>query len=82
MIKSKVMGEQNSHIKLYTKIVLEKSSKTSTTKKLIFTDNSIEKYLADFIGPKGTRYRRYKTFYGKAPKGLSICQYEKSQNFI
>lgn len=81
MIKSKTMSEEITKPKLDTKLSLEEDPKTVTTKKLLFTDNSIERFRADFIDPKTnkTRYRRYKNFDGNAPKGLRICQYEKSK---
>jgi len=74
------MGNEINKSKLDTKLVPGNSSKTSTLKKLLFTEYSVERYIADFIDPKTNknRYRRYKTFDGKAPKGLSICQFLNS----
>ena len=52
MIKSKTMSEEITKPKLDTKLSLEEDPKTVTTKKLLFTDNSIERFRADFIDPK------------------------------
>ena len=70
------MSEEITKPKLDTKLSLEEDPKTVTTKKLLFTDNSIERFRADFIDPKTnkTRYRRYKNFDGNAPKGLRIIE--------
>ena len=75
------MTEEINKSKLDTKLVPGDSSKTSTSKKLLFTDYSIDRHVSDFINPETNkvRYRRYRTFDGKAPKGLNICQYEKSK---
>ena len=75
------MGKEITDSKLDTKLLLEDKQKTVTTKKLLFTDYSIERFRADFIDPKTnkTRYRRYKNFDGKAPKGMRLCQYEKTK---
>ena len=75
------MTEEINKSKLDTKLVPGDTSKTSTSKKLLFTDYSIDRHVSDFINPETNkvRYRRYRTFDGKAPKGLNICQYEKSK---
>ena len=81
MIRKEYMGEENTDSKLNTRLLLGDKSKTVTGKKLLYTDHSIERFIADFIDPKTgkTRYRRYKNFDGNAPKGMRICQYEKSK---
>ena len=45
------MGNEINKSKLDTKLVPGNSSKTSTLKKLLFTEYSVERYIADFIDP-------------------------------
>jgi len=74
------MTEKMNESKLDTKLLQENQPKTITEKKLLFTDYSIERFSADFIGPKGRKVRAYKSFEGKnAPKGLRLCQFEKTK---
>ena len=74
------MGKEITDSKLDTKLLQEKQPKTITEKKLLYTDYSIERFHANFIGAKGTRVRVYKSFEGKnAPKGMRICQFEKTK---
>ena len=74
------MTEKMNESKLDTKLLQDNQPKTITEKKLLFTDYSIERFSADFIGPKGRKVRAYKSFEGKnAPKGLRLCQFEKTK---
>ena len=81
MNRKEYMGKEITYGKLNTTLLPGDREKTITSKKLLFTDYSIERFIASFINPKTDkkRYRRYKNFDGKAPKGLRICQYEKSK---
>jgi hypothetical protein len=74
------MTDKMNESKLDTKLLQDNQPKTITEKKLLFTDYSIERFSADFIGPKGRKVRAYKSFEGKnAPKGLRLCQFEKTK---
>ena len=76
------MTDKMNESKLDTHLVQEETLETSTEKKLLFTDHSIERYQGNFLDKNNKRkVRVYKSFESKnTPKGIRLCQYEKTKS--